>query len=37
MASNSDEYLTGEEIERIEKDPVLSVEDVLAHREANEP
>lgn len=32
--SNSEEYLTGDEIARIEADPVLSIEDVVNHREA---
>lgn len=30
--SSYSEYVTGEEIERIEADPVLTVEDVVEHR-----
>lgn len=33
MSNSADGVLTGSEIEQIESDPVLSVEDVLNHRE----
>lgn len=29
------EFISAEEVDRIEKDPVLTVDDVLSYREAN--
>lgn len=30
------EYLTGDEIERVEKDPVLTIDDVVNHRRGDD-